>query len=423
MLKNDNLYNIENFDDQYIRTIAKRNKLVNDLIEYLPHPCVILDSDFKIIASNSLLRDFFKIYADINNIREILEAFFKEGQFDVFTDWFYIFFKNSAHIRNIILNGTKDNICQKVQLSGNLIPLEDKFYLLLTITDITNSFDETNKLFASNNESLKEALISERRKSEFFLNISHDLRTPINVILGTVQLSELNMRNISGLSVDLMERRVGIIKQNCYRLLKLVNNLIDISRLDVGYKSVELCNFDIVAKVKDIVLSITEYAENRALKLTFSSDADALEIACDTDKLERIMYNLLSNAIKFTRQGGNIDVHISNDNNWVTITVRDNGIGIPKEKIKYIFKRFKQVNADLTSRSGGSGIGLSLVKSLVELLKGSISLDSSPDIGSTFTIKLPNKKLSARSSRKNAKIAEANVKSNLERLKIEFSDI
>jgi Signal transduction histidine kinase len=423
MLNNNILYNIENFDDQYIRTISKKNKLVNDLIKYIPHPCVILDSDFKIIASNALLRDFFNLCDDKENIRDVFEELFKEGQFEVFLDWFHIFFNNSMPIRNILLDGSKDNLFQKIQLSGSLIPVEDTLYLLLTINDLTNSLDETSKLFADKNENLKEALIFERRKSEFFLNISHDLRTPLNVILGTVQLSELNMKNITDSSFEIMERRIGVIKQNCYRLLKLVNNLIDISRLEVGYKSVELCNFDIVGKIKEIVTSITEYAENKTLTLSFSSDTDALEIACDTDKIERIMYNLLSNAIKFSNQGGKINVSIDTDKNWVTIIVQDNGIGIPKEKMKYIFKRFKQVNDDLTSRSGGSGIGLSLVKSLVELLKGSISLESSPNVGSTFIIKFPNKKLSARSSRKYAKIAEANVKSNLERVKIEFSDI
>jgi Signal transduction histidine kinase len=423
MLNNKNLYQIENFDDQYVRTISKKNKLVNDLLKYIPHPCVILDSDFKIIASNSLLYNFFNIHDEKDNLKEVLECFFKEVQFEIFLNWFYIFFNNSAPIRSILLEGTSGNLTQKVQLSGSIIPNEDNNFLLLTITDLSNSLDDTSKLFASKNESLKEALILERRKSEFFLNISHDLRTPLNVILGTIQLSELSLKNLSESSSEIMVRRISIIKQNCYRLLKLVNNLIDISRLDVGYKSVELCNFDIISKIKDIVLSITEYAENKTLTLSFSSDVDELEIACDADKIERIMYNLLSNAIKFSNQGGKIDVNVSTDKYWVTIKVQDNGIGIPKEKVKYIFKRFKQVNDDLTSRSGGSGIGLSLVKSLVELLKGSITLESIPNEGSTFIVKLPNKKLSTRSSHKNARLAESNMKSSLERIKIEFSDI
>jgi len=423
MLNNNNLYDVENLDEQYIRTISKKNKLVNDLIQFVPHPCVILDSDFKIIASNSLFWDFFNISDNNENIRDVLENFLDENQFDIFLNWFSIFFNNSVPIRNILLNGTNNNIDQKVQFSGNMVPIEDSNFLLLTITDLTNSLDETSKLFAGKNESLKEALIFERRKSEFLLNISHDLRTPLNVILGTIQLSELTIKNATEYSVDIMERRIGIIKQNCYRLLKLVNNLIDISRIDVGYKSVEICNFDIVTKIRDIVSSITEYAENKTLSLSFKSDLEEQVIACDTDKIERIMFNLLSNAIKFSNQGGIIEVCITSDKNWVTITVKDNGIGIPKDKIKYIFKRFKQVNDDLSSRSGGSGIGLSLVKSLVEMLKGSISLESTPDVGSTFTVKLPNKKLSAKTSKKNSRIAEATVRSNLERIKIEFSDL
>ena len=395
MLNNNNLYNVKKLNEQTTQTLSEKFKFVNKMIQFLPQPCAILDIYGKVLLNNNLVQDFFNLYNTTEGIRNIFEECFSQEDFELFSNWVNTFFSDSTPVRTIRLKIFKDVLSKNIELSGKTFILEDTLYLLVLITDFPDVVDESTFLISNNSERLKEALIFERNKSEFYLNISHDIRTPLNVILGTVQLTELNLKNPTPpvMGHEIMNRRLNVIKHNCYRLLKLVNNLIDISRLDSGYKSVELCNCDIVSQINEIVSSITEYAQNKSLSLSFKSNVHELIIASDTDKIERIMFNLLSNAIKFSNENGNIEVSIISDKKWVTISVKDDGIGIPQNKIKSVFKRFKQVNNDLSSRSGGSGIGLSLVKSLVDLLKGSICVESSPEGGSTFIVKLPNKKL------------------------------
>jgi len=424
MLNNNSLYDVKKQTEQLTQTLSQNFQFLNKMIQLLPLPCVILDKNGKVFLTNNLEQDFFNQSTKTENVRDIFEECLSHSDFELFSNWVLAFFSDTTPIKTLRLKIFKEDLSRNIGLAGKAILIGDILYLLVLITDFSDVLDEST--LSNDSESLKEALVFERNKSEFYLNISHDIRTPLNVILGTVQLTELTLKNPTPpvMGHDIMNRRLNVIKHNCYRLLKLVNNLIDISRLDTGYKTVELCNCDIVSQINEIVSSITEYAENKSLSLNFKSNVDELIIACDIDKIERIMFNLLSNAIKFSNENGIIEVSILSDKKWVTISVKDNGIGIPQNKLKSIFKRFKQVNDDLSSRSGGSGIGLSLVKSLVEMLKGSICVESSPEGGSTFTVRLLNKKLHTRGINECTKLPEhLNVKPDIERIKIEFSDL
>lgn len=210
------------------------------------------------------------------------------------------------------------------------------------------------------------------------------------------------------------------MKQNCYRLLRLTSNLIDMTKLDNGYFEVSLKNCNVVQIIEDITLSVASYIENKGIRLTFDTDIEEKTMAVDPDKLERIMLNLLSNAVKFTEREGSIFVNVSDKEDGIEISVRDTGIGIPEDKLNVIFERFRQVNNLLTREREGSGIGLSLTKNLVELLGGNIRVKSKQGEGSEFIVWLPYSYVEGEAVDEDELY---NNQSRVERIHIEFSDI
>lgn len=227
-------------------------------------------------------------------------------------------------------------------------------------------------------------------KDEFITLITHEFKTPINVIYSAIQLIEhVHINNIPKPVVGL----IGSIKRNTFRQLRLVNNLLDITKLHSEQFKINLRNVDIVFLTKLITESIKIYADQKKINLYFKTNVSSRNTAIDDEKYERIVLNLLSNAIKFTPEGGTIivDVEENTKNKTVTISVSDNGMGIPKEKHEMIFQKFGQVESNLSRQAEGSGIGLALVKMLVAILDGKIEVDSKLGIGSTFTVTLPIK--------------------------------
>ena len=230
---------------------------------------------------------------------------------------------------------------------------------------------------------LKERGEIDRLKSRFFANISHEFRTPLTLIFGPAN--------------DVLEKTkepdtkqsVGSIKRNAGRLYGLVNQLLDLSKLEAGRMTLETREQDIIPLLRGLTLSFTSLAERKKITLTFNTIEDNLNVYIDNDKVEKIITNLLSNAFKFTPEGGKIDFTVEKLKKDVEIRISDNGRGIPEERINKIFDRFYQVDGSQTRESEGTGIGLALTKELVELHKGKISVESKEGEGSTFTILLP----------------------------------
>jgi signal transduction histidine kinase len=259
---------------------------------------------------------------------------------------------------------------------------------------IGNELTQMAQVALENKRLLEEAMEYDKLKSEFITNISHELRTPVNVIMGALQLIELKDSTFkTPASNENADKYFKIMKQNCYRLVRLTNNLIDITKIEAGFSEIELRNHNIVQVIEDITLSVAEYVKSRDLELQFDTDIEEKIMAVDADKLERVMLNLLSNAVKFCKAGDKIYVNLQNGNENVKIIVKDTGIGIPEDKQHIIFERFRQVDSSLSRHHEGSGIGLSLVKRLVELHEGKISVRSSPGEGTEFSIELPVKKI------------------------------
>lgn len=314
----------------------------------------------------------------------------------------------------------KDGSIINVQVVSGLFPYKGTVASLVVAQDISQNKKaaELQEKFKENARLLREAREFDKIKTEFFANISHELRTPLNVILSALQI--LNPDSNISLSKEKSIIYLNTMKQNCFRLLRLVNNLIDITKMDSGYFEIHPSNHNIVSIVEDITLSVAEYTKHKSITLIFDTDVEEKLIACDPDKIERIILNLISNSVKFTEPGGEILVTVHDAIDNIVISVKDTGIGIPENKLSIIFERFRQVDKSLTRNHEGSGIGLSLVKSLVELHGGEIFVKSAYAQGTEFIVKLPAILTEDDDmSNKNVYIP----KDYVERINIEFSDI
>lgn len=331
----------------------------------------------------------------------------------------------------------KDSFClieeKYIRTDGTPIDVEVTFCtfnydgqpaVLSVARDITErkKIEKTLKNTLEENKLLLDKMMEiDKIKTEFFSNMSHEFKTPLNIIFTTVQLLN-NYTSDTEVKIgsEKLNEYINLMKQNCYRLLRLINNLIDITKIDSGFFEINYGNHNIISVVENISLSVAEFAENKGISLIFDTEVEEKIMACDVDNIERIMLNLLSNSIKYTKPGGSIYVNIYDNEEAITISVRDTGIGIPQDKVKIIFQRFMQVDSSLKRENEGSGIGLALVKSLVEKQGGEIWLESKQELGTEFFIKLPIKVLSG----EHKEINNHNYNDNLvEKIHIEFSDI
>lgn len=309
---------------------------------------------------------------------------------------------------------------------GAKCPYNGKDQMLIVSQDISDrkAKERLRTTVAEKTRQLNEAVAYEKLRTDFFANLSHELRTPLNIILASLQVANIILENMNitdkNENIQKLFRYKDLIKQNSYRLIRLVNNLIDITKIDAGYFQLFPKNCNIVSLIEDITLSVTEYGKNKDINIIFDTNVEEKIMACDEDKVERIILNLLSNSLKFTPKGGEIKVNFEDQDKYVLISVEDNGIGIPNDKLESIFDRFVQVDKSLSRNNEGSGIGLSLIKSLVELHGGKIWAHSNWGDGSKFFIKLPVKVLS-QDENKNMDMPSGTNKA--EKINIEFSDI
>lgn len=330
---------------------------------------------------------------------------------------------------------------EKENLEIRHIELANKLFALVVIT-----YDESENYFSKKDSYLNEILskigyivkqiennseikcISEKKKEledviklesmkvEFLSNMSHEFRTPINIILAITQL--LNMHNKS-LSDEKYKEYLNVLKQNSYRLLRLINNIMDITKVNSDSDQLNLVNCNIVSVLEEIVMSTVLYASEKKRNIIFDTDNEEIILACDEDKIERIMLNLISNAIKFSDCDTDIEVKINTnlDLNRVYISIKNYGSNIEFKDREKIFERFHRVDNSLNRKNEGCGIGLFLCRKFIEMHEGEIFLDNI-DNGTQFSFYLP------------INITEEKIynpiiqkDSLIERCNIEFSDI
>lgn len=343
---------------------------------------------------------------------------------------------NGETIRNeriIIKDVDKDNYTEinatpifddENNLKSALISHRDISKIIENEEEIKKHQEEVLRAEKEKRETIEAAM---NVKDEFLYLITHEFKTPITVISSALQTIE------SVLKADITEklgRYLNMIKMNTNRQLRLVNNLLDITRLNSGHIRINRRSVDIVYISKAIVNSVDVYAKQKKVNLNFISSIAEKEIYLDEEKFERIMLNLLSNALKFTPSGKNIQVFLSikkrKNKNFISISVKDEGIGISKDKQKVIFERFGQADTSLSRQAEGTGLGLHLVNLLVNALEGEILLNSEVGKGSTFTVLLPAVKpispIEETDFHKNNRFRNGGEKT-IQAAYIEFSDI
>lgn len=256
---------------------------------------------------------------------------------------------------------------------------------------------------------------------ELFINASHELKTPLNIIYSATQLIELYLKaDEESRSIDKISSGVNSIKQNSFRLMKVINNILDLSKIESGLLKLNYSYINIVEIVEDVVQKVSEVIKGKQLTFIFDTDIEEKYMMADIENIERVLLNILSNAVKFTDDGGKILVNVILKDSSVEIAVIDTGIGIEKRYLDNIFNRFGQVDKSLSRKVEGSGIGLKLSKAIIEAHGGSIHVFSKPNKGSTFTIKLPCKKNDTLYTLYSNRVL--NYDSLNEMIKIEFSD-
>lgn len=394
------------------------------LVDFLPDAIYVSQNGISVFSNASGLKLFgLKDYDELNGHEMLNFINLDSGDLEI-EKMKSLFLSNNAvplHEYEVI---KKDGTKIFAESASIEFPWEGKTALLIAARDVTErkQAEELKRKLEENNILLREAMEMDVLKAEFFANISHELKTPLNVVLSSAQMLEaINNGNIKFENNSKADKYISMMKQNCFRLIRLVDNLIDSTKIDAGYYKLNPKKLDIINIVENITLSVVKYIEDKGISLTFDTDVEEKIISCDGEKIERILLNLLSNAAKFTNDGGSIMVSIHDNINSVIISVKDTGIGIPKEKQEAIFERFVQVDKSLARNHLGSGIGLSIVKSLVEMHGGSIRLESEPGCGSEFIIELPA--CSTPEDYDSLEDADYIGQVNSERIKIEFSDI
>lgn len=285
-----------------------------------------------------------------------------------------------------------------------------------------NQITYKSELAKLSKEELIDRLIdlSETKKSQedFILNISHDLRSPLNIILSILQCYKDEYNNVENMQQS--QKHMESIKRNGYKILKLVNNLIDTTKLERKHYNIKRENLDIINLIEWNISSIDKYANQKNISLVFDTNVEECIMAIDPEAIDRIIMNLISNAIKFSPQGSSIYINTWKSINQIIISIRDEGIGIPRDEQKSIFNRFIQSSKNKRNENSGSGIGLDLVRYLTKAHNGEIELRSEENSGSEFIIKLPIEVLDS-NQKENANYL--NARSKVEVLELEFSDI
>ncbi len=252
---------------------------------------------------------------------------------------------------------------------------------------------ENSRILQVVKEQTQKLMQMDKIKNRFFANISHEFRTPLALTLGPIEDA---LNNEYGEINQSLRSQLEVMLRNSRRLLRLINQLLDISKIESGEMQLKLESNNIVQFLSRIRQNFVPYAERKNISLEFSADQDVLDVEFDKEKLDKIVNNLLSNAFKFTPEKGRIKLSVgkikSGHRYWVELKVKDNGEGVLEDDVDKIFDRFFQVDGSSTREHEGTGIGLSLVKELVDLHHGSISVKSDPGFGCEFRVLLPWKK-------------------------------
>lgn len=334
-----------------------------EILMYLPDGVIVCE-DGVIVFANEKINEYFNIYSSDYILGRTLFDIVDESERESIKKIDDI--KNPAKYLNLKYSfrgtefyGEQTNIIKRRKNKT------------LSIFIIKNMEDRIK--LAKIKEELEYNKTLDEIKNQVLANISHDFKTPVNVIYSTVQMQDLNIKKKK---YDNLIEFNQIIRQNCNRLIKQINNFIDSIKLESDKLHVDLKYVNIVSLVEDITDSVLTYATERNINLIFDTEHEEVYTSVDTQFIEKIILNLLSNAIKYNKENGSVDVKVEDTDQLIIISVKDTGVGIPKRKLKNIFNRYERAERDSIETKEGSGIGLNIVKQMIEALNGAIDISS-----------------------------------------------
>lgn len=337
----------------------------------------ICDKNYNVSFMNEKIREDYGYKMDNEEFKkELLKIKLPEEIKDIISKEI----ADKSNWRGILKTLKKDSIVDcSIQL---LKSEEEESQILVSYIDMS----ETIKLQSE----IEAHKINDVKRSEFISTLSHELKTPLNIFYSIIQL--LDKTEAIGIKEfkEAYDKYSASLKLNSKRMLRLINNIVDSTRIDTGDLKAEFGNYEVVSIVEDIVMSIVPFAQSKNISVEFDTNIEEHFIKCDPVMIEKIVLNLVSNSIKYTEGEGSIKVELMLKDDILEMDFKDTGIGIPQELKDKIFHRFSRVDSSLKRANEGSGIGLNIVKSMIEVHNGSISVDSILNEGSTFKVKLPN---------------------------------
>jgi signal transduction histidine kinase/ActR/RegA family two-component response regulator len=250
---------------------------------------------------------------------------------------------------------------------------------------LQKELDDRRESLAREHRARAQAEIANRMKDEFLANVSHELRTPLNAVLGWAHILRTGRPDEATLA-----RGVEVIERNAQAQAKLIEDILDVSRAITGTLSITHAAVDLGAVINAAADSVRAAAQSKGIALTVILDPSARHVIGDAGRLQQAVWNVLSNAVKFTHRGGKVEVRLDRTDGHAQIQVTDTGEGIPSDFLPFVFERFRQVDSTITRRHGGLGLGLTIVRHLIELHGGAVRADSAGEgYGTTVVIELP----------------------------------
>jgi two-component system, chemotaxis family, CheB/CheR fusion protein len=369
-------------------TLEQARNYAESIVETVQVPLIVLDADFRVNKANRSFYETFQVSPSETAQSLIFDL--GNGQWNLpgLRPLLEDILANDINIQNLEVEHCFERIGQKTMLLNGwkILNEGDAQMILLAIEDITErkQFElERSQLLAKEQAARQEAEIANQAKDEFLSNLSHEIRNPLNIILGWAQL--VRSRNIDKATLNYAWE---MVERSAKAQAQLINDLLDISRITSGKLHLNTCLIDLVSVVNAAIESIQLSAEAKNIQIV--SHLNSATVVGDATRLQQVLWNLLSNAIKFTPSGGRVEIALSPVHTHALIRVSDTGIGITADLLPYVFERFRQGDSGSSKTAQGLGLGLSIVRQIVELHGGTVQAQSLGEgQGTTMTVRLP----------------------------------